>query len=806
MSFVARLLVPGVLLVMFSSCDVSSPPDAGSEPRCGAEGAACALGASAGLCRGDVCVGCVDVTDDVACRAVYGARSYCITGACTEASCRVDGDCVAGMKCTASFACEAVTCTVPAPVGGKVNGASSATIGSGSTATWSCNVGFTLMGTAPRCELTGTLSGPTPTCEQITCQVSGAPANGTVNGGTTPVTIAFNTSANWACNAGFKLVGSVPTCAATGMLTGAAPTCQPVTCTIPPPTHGTVNGGTTAVTIGFNATATWACEPAWVLQGTAPSCVGTGVLSGPAPTCRAAACNDTVDADGDGHPGYPTDPGCANLADDDETDDCPAGPNCPACSNGLDDEGDSWVDFPADLGCLSASGSSELGQCTSADAITSISSSQLGVSFVGTANDVDLSCGADGRDVVFRYYVTAPLSSLSADTLGSVSPTAVAFRASTCGGADLICGTGNLDAGSAATLSSVVPGEYFILVDDLGASASTFNLNLSGVYQAGASCAASSTTLRCADGYACTGTCVVAACNDAVDADGDGFTGYPNDPGCASVTDNDETDDCPSGPSCPACSNGVDDDGDGAADYPADPGCVAASGTSELAPCASVDAVPAFVANQAQTFVGSANDVALGCGVDGLDRVFRLQVRLPLASLSADTVGSTTPAAVALRSGSCNGADLVCAVANVGADARASLTAVAPGEYFIVVDDRGTSTPGAFALHVTGEYAMGARCDFNFACAAGSACSGAAGAETCGVTACSDAIDADGDGFVGYPADPGCTSVSDNDETDDCPSGPGCAACSNGVDDDGDGQTDYPADMSCTAASSTSEL
>lgn len=800
MSCVSRLFVSSVFVMMFSTCGASAPPDAGSPAGCGAEGAACALG---GLCRSGACVGCVDVVDDAACRAVYGARRFCFGGSCTEASCRVDADCVPGMRCTASHTCEAVTCTAPAAMDGTVNGTSSVTIGSGSTAIWSCNPGFTLTGNAPRCEATGQLSGPVPTCVAVTCPAS-APTNGTVNGGTTPVTITFNTSATWACDAGFRLVGTAPSCAATGMLTGAAPTCQPVTCSVPPPANGTVNAGTTAVTIGFNATATWACAAGWVLQGTAPSCVGTGMLSGPAPTCRASACSDAIDADGDGRLGYPTDPGCANAADDDESDDCPSGPNCPACSNSLDDDGDSRVDYPSDVGCLAASSGSELGQCTSADAVVTISASQAGASFVGTADDVTLSCGANGRDAVFRYFVTAPLSSLRADTQGSVSRAAVSFRASSCGGADLVCGSGNLGADSEATLSTVVPGEYFILVDDLGATSSSFNLNLSGVYAAGATCAVS-TTLRCAEGYACSGTCVVAACNDSTDADGDGLPGYPTDPGCASLSDNDETDDCPAGPGCPACANSLDDDGDGLLDYPADPGCLAASGTSELSACASIDAVPPFVANQPHTFVGAANDVDLGCGADGLDHVFRVQVRLPLASLSADTVGSATPAAVAFRTGTCSAADLVCAVANVGANARATLTAVAPGEYFVVVDDLGTSSPGPFTLQVTGTYALGARCDSNFPCA-GSACSGAAGAETCVVTACGDLIDADGDGFAGYPVDPGCTSLSDNDESDNCPSGPGCPACANAIDDDGDGQLDYPADTSCAAASSTSEL
>lgn len=100
------------------------------------------------------------------------------------------------------------------------------------------------------------------------------------------------------------------------------------------------------------------------------------------------------------------------------------------------------------------------------------------------------------------------------------------------------------------------------------------------------------------------------------------------------------------------------------------------------------------------------------------------------------------------------------------------------------------------------------------------------------VTYCSDGIDNDGDGLTDYPADPGCESAIDPDETDipacsdgqdndgdgnaDYPADPGCssvldndesggAECSNGIDDDGDGNVDFPADTGCTDANDVSE-
>lgn len=584
MSVFTRALWVAAAVTLFACGGTTSTPDASTPvSACGGEGAGCGNGQ---LCRGNACTGCVDETDDAACKRAWGARTFCISGACVVASCRVDADCSRGLKCTSDNACAAITCSAPAPMNGTANGKATATVGAGGTANYGCNAGFALMGAAPVCGNDGMLAGAAPTCAAVTCRVT-SPTNGTLNGGTAMVTLAYNATATWACNAGFTLVGTAPRCDGTGQLSGPAPTCAAITCNASAPMNGTLNGGTTAVTLAFNATATWACNAGYVLAGTAPTCTGQNMLSGAAPTCALTACNDAVDGDGDGFVGFPTDPGCSGISDNDESDDCPSGPNCPACANGLDDDGDTKVDFPDDVACVSASGTSELAACTSADAVATFTTNLTAVPFAGTADDVDLSCGGNGRDVVYRFFVAAPLASLSADTAGSASPAAVAFRAPTCSATDLVCATGNLGANARATLTTVAVGEYFIVVDDLATpSATTFNLNVVGIYPAAARCNPASTILRCADGFACAGaagaeTCVVAACNDTVDADGDGHPGYPTDPGCTSVSDNDESDVCPNGPGCPLCSDGVDNDGDGQLDYPADTSCTSAAGTSE---------------------------------------------------------------------------------------------------------------------------------------------------------------------------------------------------------------------------------
>jgi len=59
---------------------------------------------------------------------------------------------------------------------------------------------------------------------------------------------------------------------------------------------------------------------------------------------------------------------------------------------------------------------------------------------------------------------------------------------------------------------------------------------------------------------------------------------------------------------------------------------------------------------------------------------------------------------------------------------------------------------------------------------------------------CDDGLDNDGDGLIDYPADPGCSSTSDDDETDPLPT-----ECNDGVDNDGDGLIDFGVDPGCAS-------
>jgi len=553
------------------------------------------------------------------------------------------------------------------------------------------------------------------------------------------------------------------------------------------------------------------CDGALYAAGVLACAAGTACDGA---TCKGTmACNDGVDNDGDQLADYPNDPGCDSPLDDDETDDCPDGPNCPACSNGKDDDGDQLTDYPDDPSCKAASGTSEA--CTSTEGVTALTMPTTSGTTSGAANDTDPACASSsgsGPDVIYSLDVPK-LTSLSIDQTGSFD-SVIELLDSSCGGTALSC----QDTPSIA-MTDVAAGTYYLVVDGYSSSGyGSFDVTVAGTIAAGESCEsplAQSGALTCAVGYACQGatgsrTCAPAACNDGVDNDTDGLKDYPNDPGCDSPSDNDETDDCPNGPNCPACANGKDDDGDQLVDYPDDPDCASAADTTEA--CDSMD--PIIEITQGTTdgdTTGHANDFHASCGDnpggDGADDLWQLDLPA-MTHININADDNAVDTVVVLYGATCGGTELACEDYPEILD----LTNVAAGRYYLLIDtDYGTSDEGPYNIVITGEIAPGGSCEVPLAqngaitCGAGYACQGAAGSQTCQKTACSDGIDNDNDGLKDYPNDPGCDSPNDTDETDDCPDGPNCPACSNGKDDDGDGLYDYPADFGCASAAGTSE-
>jgi hypothetical protein len=313
-------------------------------------------------------------------------------------------------------------------------------------------------------------------------------------------------------------------------------------------------------------------------------------------------------------------------------------------------------------------------------------------------------------------------------------------------------------------------------------------------------------------------------CKDGRDNDGDGKTDFPNDPGCFAPNQDDETDDCPDGPACPQCSNGKDDDGNGQTDFPNDTlGCESASDTDEytrnLVACGSnvmIKKLP-FDGHASGMFMnnGASNLTSPMCGGAGIEDVWELRVASPkVVVASTDNDLTSTDTVLYIRSADCqNGSnELACSDDVSMTDKKSTVTKsiTTPGTYYLVVDSHDSSVQGGYDVTVKFLTGEGEPCSGADDCGPGLVCRipGGGTQKICTKHVCEDSIDDDMDGKLGYPTDPGCTSATDDDETDGCPGvGPNCPECGDGVDNDGDGKTDYGTngDTTCTSAADASE-
>ena len=219
------------------------------------------------------------------CTAVSScAGAPCQNGSvCTDLSPGYSCACVAGWSganCDVPIDCGALS----NPDNGTVNVSKTT---NGGTATYSCTAGFALTGNGGNglrtCQADATWSGSAPTCTPITCPAGNAPANG----GVTPANPVYGAEADYSCNAGYVLNGpAARTCQVDGTLSGAAPLCDPVTCTTAAPGNGTVSD--TSVT--YQGVVNYGCNSGFQIgSGDAQrSCQADGTFTGTAPTCVPA--------------------------------------------------------------------------------------------------------------------------------------------------------------------------------------------------------------------------------------------------------------------------------------------------------------------------------------------------------------------------------------------------------------------------------------------------------------------------------------------------------------------------------------
>ena len=427
--------------------------------------------------------------------------------------------------------------------------------------------------------------------------------------------------------------------------------------------------------------------------------------------CAKPRCGDNVDEDGDGKPGYPSDPGCTSLTDNDETDDCPNGPNCPECSDGEDNDGDNATDFGMDTTCSAAGDVSEA--CVTTDGVTQIVGPMTMGTTVGAANDGRPSCASSSNhtagDRTYRIDVPA-LSTIDLNLTGSAFDSVTALYNSTCGRTAIKCSDP-----TAMNVTNLAAGTYYFVVDGYSTATGPYTISVSGKIQNGGSCEgvlAQSGALACGAGYACKGpmgsrTCQPGLCGDGIDNDGDGKTDFPFDPGCDSLGD--DTEDNPA--TLPVCGNNTDDDGDALTDFPADYGCSSAVATTEAFCTTETDPTSAITTKTTtSSTAGKTNNFASqSCiSASGPDITYGLVLPVPVQSLTIDTFGSNFDTVLSVKDTQCS-TSLACNDQSGGDQSSLTMTNVAPGSYAVQVDGW-SGESGNVTLNVRGTVAPMTAC------------------------------------------------------------------------------------------------
>ncbi|XP_070324524.1 CUB and sushi domain-containing protein 2 isoform X1 [Odocoileus virginianus] len=182
--------------------------------------------------------------------------------------------------------CQIISCgELPVPPNGHRIGTLSVY---GATAIFSCNSGYTLVGSRVReCLANGLWSGSEVRCLAGHCGTPEPIVNGHING----ENFNYRGSVVYQCNAGFRLIGmSVRICQQDHHWSGKTPFCVPITCGHP---GNPINGLTQGSQFNLNDVVKFVCNPGYVAEGAARSqCLASGQWSDVLPTCRIINCTD----------------------------------------------------------------------------------------------------------------------------------------------------------------------------------------------------------------------------------------------------------------------------------------------------------------------------------------------------------------------------------------------------------------------------------------------------------------------------------------------------------------------------------
>ncbi|XP_019508240.1 PREDICTED: CUB and sushi domain-containing protein 1 [Hipposideros armiger] len=205
-------------------------------------------------------------------------------------------ECLAnGLWSGAETRCLAGHCGSPDPI---VNGHIS---GDGfsyrDTVVYQCSPGFRLVGTSVRiCLQDHKWSGQTPVCVAITCGHPGNPAHGLTSGSE----FNLNDVVNFTCSAGYELQGAPRAqCRSSGQWSSALPACRVVNCSDPGFVANAIRHGQQSFPESFvyGKSVMYHCKKGFYLLGSsALTCMANGLWDRSLPKCLAISC---------GHPGVP---------------------------------------------------------------------------------------------------------------------------------------------------------------------------------------------------------------------------------------------------------------------------------------------------------------------------------------------------------------------------------------------------------------------------------------------------------------------------------------------------------------------
>ncbi|CAI5776335.1 P-selectin-like isoform X1 [Podarcis lilfordi] len=163
-----------------------------------------------------------------------------------------------------------------------------------STCDFGCEVGFQLRGPKTlHCSASGQWTSSVPVCHVVQCQLLQPPAYGNSTCFDVHGEFQYQSLCTFHCAEGFQLLGEqVTECTASGEWTAAVPACQAMQChSLETPKQGRMTCFHPNGEFAFQSTCEFACEAGFTLAGrNSTRCLATGNWTAPLPTCQVIEC------------------------------------------------------------------------------------------------------------------------------------------------------------------------------------------------------------------------------------------------------------------------------------------------------------------------------------------------------------------------------------------------------------------------------------------------------------------------------------------------------------------------------------